>query len=75
MELELKQTDLLQSAATARGTMKVLPPGRNKQQKVAIGDTAGEDRPGEGEWGRPVRDFFFQDVFLSPSFFYSSFIV
>lgn len=43
MELDLKRVDLLQSAATQRGTMNVLPPGRNKQQKVCTGDTAGKE--------------------------------
>lgn len=41
MELELKRSDLMMSAATQRGTLDILPPGRNKQQKLCVGDTAG----------------------------------
>eukprot|EP00803_Ostreobium_quekettii_P008434 evm.model.scf_181EXC.4 EVM.evm.TU.scf_181EXC.4 scf_181EXC:15301-18457(+) len=41
MELELLRNDVLQTAPTAPRTMVVLPPGSNKQQKVAVGDGSG----------------------------------
>ncbi|GMH36136.1 hypothetical protein BSKO_04004 [Bryopsis sp. KO-2023] len=41
MELELRRNDLLQTGPCARGTMVVLPPGSNKQQKIAVGDLSG----------------------------------
>ncbi|KAK9803568.1 hypothetical protein WJX72_000727 [[Myrmecia] bisecta] len=41
LQLELIRNDILQTAPAAPGTLKVLPQGHNKQQKVALGDSQG----------------------------------
>lgn len=41
MELSLTRQELLQVSATCRKTMRVLPLGKKKQQKVVVGDDSG----------------------------------
>ncbi|DBB10076.1 hypothetical protein WJX82_004052 [Trebouxia sp. C0006] len=41
MEISLHRFDVLQTGATAQDSLKVLPQGQNRQQKLAVGDSAG----------------------------------
>ena len=41
MELSLTRQEILQTSATCRKTMRLLPLGKKKQQKVVVGDDTG----------------------------------
>jgi len=41
MDLTLHRVDLLHGGAMSKGTMEILPQGKKKQQKVAVGDDSG----------------------------------